>query len=101
MSELRSLYSSMKGPKCDLFVSFSLAEVRSPEFISDRLLRVTLELCGRARAATFVAIPHTAELAAQSADCRPGDGGATPNPGRSRAQHGGNREMSSLEAAEG
>ena len=32
----------------------SLAEVRSSEFISDRLLKVTLELCGRARTVTFV-----------------------------------------------
>ena len=30
------------------------AEARPPEFISDRLLKVTLELCGRARAGTFV-----------------------------------------------
>ena len=34
--------------------SISSAEARPPEFISDRLLKVTLELCGRARAATFV-----------------------------------------------
>ena len=33
--------------------SISRAEARSPEFISDRLLKVTLELCGRARAVTF------------------------------------------------
>ena len=30
------------------------AEVRSPEFISDRLRNVTLGLCGRARAVTFI-----------------------------------------------
>ena len=30
------------------------AEARSPEFISDMLLKVTLELCGRARAVTFI-----------------------------------------------
>ena len=30
------------------------AQKHSPEFISDRLLKVTLELCGRARAVTFV-----------------------------------------------
>ena len=34
--------------------SFTHAEARSPEFISDGLLKVTLELCGRARAVTFV-----------------------------------------------
>ena len=34
--------------------SISRAEVRPPEFMSDRLLKVTLELCGRARAVTFV-----------------------------------------------
>ena len=34
--------------------SVSRAEARSPEFISDRLLKVTLQLCGRARAVTFV-----------------------------------------------
>ena len=34
--------------------SISRAEVRPPEFISDRLLKVTLELCSRARAMTFV-----------------------------------------------
>ena len=34
--------------------SISRAEARPPEFISDRLLEVTLELCGRARAGTFV-----------------------------------------------
>ena len=34
--------------------SISRAEARPPEFISDRLLEVTLELCGRARAVTFV-----------------------------------------------
>ena len=34
--------------------SISRAEARPPEFISDRLLKVTLELCGRARAVTFV-----------------------------------------------
>ena len=34
--------------------SISRAEARSPEFISDRLLKMTLELCGRARAVTFV-----------------------------------------------
>ena len=34
--------------------SISPAEARSPEFISDRLLKVTLEVCGRARAVTFV-----------------------------------------------
>ena len=34
--------------------STSHAEARPPEFISDRLLKVTLELCGRARAVTFV-----------------------------------------------
>ena len=34
--------------------SISSAEARPPEFVSDRLLKVTLELCGRARAATFV-----------------------------------------------
>ena len=34
--------------------SISRAEVRSTEFISDRLLKVTLELCGRARDVTFV-----------------------------------------------
>ena len=32
----------------------SRAEVRSPEFTNDRLLKVTLELCGRARAVMFV-----------------------------------------------
>ena len=31
----------------------SRAEVRSPEFISDRLLKVTHEVCGRARAVAF------------------------------------------------
>ena len=30
------------------------AEARPPEFISDRLLKATLELCGRARAVTFI-----------------------------------------------
>ena len=34
--------------------SISRAKARPPEFISDRLLKVTLELCGRARAVTFV-----------------------------------------------
>ena len=34
--------------------SISYAEARSPEFSSDMLLKVTLELCGRARAVTFV-----------------------------------------------
>ena len=34
--------------------SISRAETRPPEFISDRLLKVTLESCGRARAVTFV-----------------------------------------------
>ena len=34
--------------------SISRAEARPPEFISDRLLKVTLELCGRTRAVTFV-----------------------------------------------
>ena len=34
--------------------SISRAVARPPEFISDRLLKVTLELCGRARAVTFV-----------------------------------------------
>ena len=34
--------------------SISRAEARSPEFISDRLLKVTLELCGRGRVMTFV-----------------------------------------------
>ena len=34
--------------------SISRAEARSPEFISDRLLKVTLELCDRGRAMTFV-----------------------------------------------
>ena len=34
--------------------SFSRAEVLSPEFISDRLLKVTLELCGRPQTGTFV-----------------------------------------------
>ena len=34
--------------------SISRAEARPPEFISDKLLKVTLELCGRARAVTFV-----------------------------------------------
>ena len=34
--------------------SISRAEVRSRGFISDRLLKVTPELCGRARAVTFV-----------------------------------------------
>ena len=34
--------------------SISRAEARPPEFISDRLLKVTLELCGRPRAVTFV-----------------------------------------------
>ena len=34
--------------------SISRAEARPPEFISDRLLKVALELCGRARAVTFV-----------------------------------------------
>ena len=34
--------------------SISRAEPRPPEFISDSLLKVTLELCGRARAVTFV-----------------------------------------------
>ena len=34
--------------------SISRAEARPPEFISDRLLKVTLELRGRARAVTFV-----------------------------------------------
>ena len=33
--------------------SISRAEARPPEFISDRLLKLTLELCGRARAVTF------------------------------------------------
>ena len=32
----------------------SRAEARPPDFISDRLLKVTLELCGRARAVSFV-----------------------------------------------
>ena len=34
--------------------SISRVEARPPEFISDRVLKVTLELCGRARAVTFV-----------------------------------------------
>ena len=34
--------------------SISRAEARPPEFIRDRLLKVTLELRGRARAVTFV-----------------------------------------------
>ena len=34
--------------------SISRAEARPPEFISDRLLKVTLELCSRVRAVTFV-----------------------------------------------
>ena len=34
--------------------SISRTEARPPEFISDRILKVTLELCGRARAVTFV-----------------------------------------------
>ena len=34
--------------------SISRAEARPPECISGRLLKVTLELCGRARAVTFV-----------------------------------------------
>ena len=34
--------------------SISRTEARPPEFISDRLLEATLELCGRARAVTFV-----------------------------------------------
>ena len=34
--------------------SFPRAEVRSPEFVSDRLLKVAFELCSRARAVTFV-----------------------------------------------
>ena len=34
--------------------SISRAEARPPEFISNRLLKVTLELCGRARTVTFV-----------------------------------------------
>ena len=34
--------------------NISRAKARPPEFISDRLLKVTLELCGRARAVTFV-----------------------------------------------
>ena len=34
--------------------SISRAEARPPEFISDKLLKVTLELCGRVRAVTFV-----------------------------------------------
>ena len=34
--------------------SISRAKARPPEFISDRLLKVMLELCGRARAVTFV-----------------------------------------------
>ena len=37
-----------------VFKSISRAEVRSPELISDRLLKVTLELCGRAGDVTFV-----------------------------------------------
>ena len=36
--------------------SICRAEARAPEFISDRLLKVTLELCGRARAVTFVVV---------------------------------------------
>ena len=34
--------------------SISRAKARPPEFISDRLLKMTLKLCGRARAVTFV-----------------------------------------------
>ena len=34
--------------------SISPAEARPPEFIDDRLLKVTLESCGRTRAVTFV-----------------------------------------------
>ena len=34
--------------------SISRAEARPPEFISDRLRKVTLELCGCAQAVTFV-----------------------------------------------
>ena len=34
--------------------SISRAKARPPELISDRLLKVTLKLCGRARAVTFV-----------------------------------------------
>ena len=34
--------------------SISRAKARPPEFISDRLLKVTLDLCGRARTVTFV-----------------------------------------------
>ncbi|CAN0397335.1 unnamed protein product [Ascophyllum nodosum] len=42
------------GVGLDVRKSISRAEARPPEFISDRLLKVTLELCGRARAVTFV-----------------------------------------------
>ena len=34
--------------------SITRAKLHPPEFISDRLLKVTLELCGRARAGAFV-----------------------------------------------
>ena len=37
-----------------VYKSIPRAEARPPEFIRDRLLKVTLELCGRARAVTFV-----------------------------------------------
>ena len=43
-----------KGRRAKVELSISRAEARPPEFISDRLLKVTLELCGRARAVTFV-----------------------------------------------
>ena len=49
-----------EGKKCQsgiglaLHKSISRAKVRPPKFIRDRLLKMTLELCGRARAVTFV-----------------------------------------------
>ena len=42
------------GVRLAIRKSISRAEARPPEFISDRVLKGTLVLCGRARAVTFV-----------------------------------------------
>ena len=57
--------------------STSRAEARPPEFISDRLLKVTLEVCGRARAVTFVvgyAPTDTQSVGKGNAFWSPGEG---------------------------
>ena len=42
------------GVRLSIRRSITRAQKRSPELISDRLLKVTLDLCGQARDATFV-----------------------------------------------